>query len=65
MQHQRLLRLPEVSNRVGLSRSPILSRVKAGTFPQPIMLSRRATAWIESEVDQWIESQIKANRGAA
>ena len=61
----RVLRLPRVQARTGLSRSSIYMRVANGSFPQPIRLGARAVGWIESEVDAWIREQIAASRGNA
>ena len=61
----RVLRLPRVQARTGLSRSSIYMRVANRSFPQPIRLGARAVGWIESEVDQWIREQISASRGNA
>ena len=61
----RVLRLPRVQARTGLSRSSIYMRVANRSFPQPVRLGARAVGWIESEVDQWIREQIAASRGNA
>ena len=61
----RVLRLPQVQARTGLSRSTIHVRVANGSFPQPIRLGARAVGWLESEVDAWIREQIAASRGNA
>ena len=61
----RVLRLPRVQARTGLSRSTIYARVANGTFPQPVRLGARAVGWIEAEVDAWIREQIAASRGRA
>ena len=61
----RVLRLPRVQARTGLSRSSIYMRVADRSFPQPVRLGARAIGWIESEVDQWIREQIAASRGNA
>ena len=61
----RVLRLPQVLARTGLSRSSIYLRVADGTFPQPVRLGKRAIGWIESEIDQWIRAQIATSRGSA
>jgi prophage regulatory protein len=53
-----LLRLPEVCRRVSASRSEIYRRVQAGTFPAPIKLGERASAWAEHEVSAWIAARI-------
>ena len=59
-----LLKLPEVSRRVGLSKTPIYAAVKAGTFPAPVKTGVRSVAWLEAEVDQWIAERIEARRAA-
>ena len=46
-----LLRLPRVIERTGLSRTVIYDRIKAGTFPPPVKLGERASAWPEHEVE--------------
>ncbi len=58
----RFLRLPEVMERTGLSRSTIYVRVAAGRFPQPVALGGRAVGWIEAEVDEWVRERIAESR---
>ena len=55
---RRFIRLPEVISRVGLKRSRIYDLMKAGTFPQKVKLGEKASAWIESEIDSWMQSRI-------
>lgn len=57
---QRLLRLPDVCALVSLGKSSIYEGVKAGTFPAPIKLSRRAVCWPAASIDAWITERIKA-----
>ncbi len=60
-----LLGIAEVCEKVGLSRSTVLNRVKEGTFPKSLKTGPRRVAWLESEIDEWIkELHIKANEGA-
>lgn len=56
----RILKRRQVEERVGLTRSPIYARIKAGTFPKPIRRGHgtAAVGWLESEVDAWIAAQI-------
>ena len=51
---ERLLRLPEVMDRVGLKRTAIYQRMREGRFPQSRSLGSRCTVWVESEVNDWI-----------
>ncbi len=59
---RRIIRLPEVSQRVGLGKTAIYERIKEHTFPAPIKLGR-ASGWIEEEVQKWVDEQIVATRG--
>lgn len=59
------LRLPEVKHRTGLSRSTIYAAVSAGEFPKPVRLTERTIAWVESDVQDWIDARIAASRDAA
>jgi prophage regulatory protein len=57
-----ILRLPEVKNRTGLSRSTIYLRVKEGKFPYPIGLGSRAVGWVESEIDEWLDQRMAESK---
>ena len=54
----RFIKIKEVSARTALSRSYLYELCKLGKFPKQIKLSERASAWIESEVEDWIEKRI-------
>lgn len=59
---QKILRLPSVKARTGLSRSTIYQRVAEGNFPKPVNLGKRAVGWLESEVDQHLAGLIERSR---
>lgn len=60
-----ILRRRQVEKRVGLTRSPLYARIKAGTFPKPVKLGNgRAVGWIEAEIDAWLAAQIEKSRKA-
>ena len=61
-QHQRLLRLTDVRERVPYSRSTIYKLISQGEFPKPISIGERAVAWLESDIDAWIEARIQNGR---
>jgi prophage regulatory protein len=54
------LRLPEVCMRTGLSRSAIYRNAATESFPRPVKLGERASAWVAAEIEQWIQSRIEA-----
>ena len=61
MQNQaarRILRLPSVQARTGLSRSTIYMRIAEGSFPKQISLGARAIGWIEGDIDDWIDGLL-------
>ena len=59
---RKILRLPVVLDRTGLSRSTVYLRVTEGRFPRPVSLGARAVGWIETEVEEWIARQIEVRR---
>ena len=45
------LRLPKVLQRIPVSKSTWWAGIKEGRFPKPIKLSKRTSAWLESDID--------------
>jgi prophage regulatory protein len=62
LQHK-LLRLPQVKQTTGLSKSSIYARISEGTFPKQIPLGPRLVVWVESDIQNWITEQVSAARG--
>jgi prophage regulatory protein len=62
MTTRRLIRLPEVMNRTGYSKAWIYRLISRGVFPEPIKIGIRARAFVESEIDEWIENIIQFSR---
>ncbi|MDZ4200768.1 MAG: AlpA family phage regulatory protein [Gallionella sp.] len=56
-----VLRLPQLIEKVGLSRSSIYAMAKTGEFPPPIRLGRRAVGWRTDEVESWISGRTCAS----
>ena len=48
-QTDKILRLPQVLDNVGLKKSAIYNRIKAGQFPPPIKLGTHASGWPYTE----------------
>ena len=61
--HHKLLRLPQVKQSTGLSKSTIYARIAEGTFPKQIPIGPRLVVWVESDIQNWITEQISAARG--
>jgi prophage regulatory protein len=61
----RLVRLPEVSRLTGLPPSTMYAMIAKGSFPSPIKLSERSSAWRSDELDQWVEARTRASRSQA
>lgn len=53
----KFLRTDQVEDRVGLSRTTIWRLERRGRFPARRRLGPNSVAWIEDEVDAWIESR--------
>ena len=56
-----LLRLPMVMRITGLARSTIYKLIAQNQFPVPIKLSTRAVAWLQSEIETWVSSRLRAH----
>lgn len=49
-----------LDNHVPFSPATLWRKVKAGTFPLPVKLSDRVTAWNVADVRQWVAQQVAA-----
>ena len=59
-----IIRVSEVARRVGLSRTTIWRRERAGDFPARIRLGGRSVGWLDSEVEEWLERRPRGMAGA-
>jgi prophage regulatory protein len=57
--NRRLLRLPEVKEKVGLSRTAIYRLIAEGQFPRQVCIGPRTVAWCQEELEAWIEQRIQ------
>jgi prophage regulatory protein len=58
---EKIIRLPQVKEKVGLGTTAVYEKMKQGTFPKQIKIGR-LSGWIESEIEEWIAEQIRASR---
>jgi len=55
----RILTFPQLKAKgIPYCREQVRRKAKAGEFPAPISLSDRRIAWIECEIDAWIEQCV-------
>ena len=59
------LRRPAVEAATGLSRSTLYDMMDRGEFPRPVRVGRRAVAWPESVIQQWLADRPTADKTAA
>lgn len=58
----KIIRLPAVKEKTGLSRSSIYLRMSKAEFPKSISLGDRAIGWLETDIEQWLEDKIAASK---
>jgi prophage regulatory protein len=54
---EKFIRINTVMDRTGLEKSTVWDFVKKNKLPKPIKLSTRVTVWLESEIDQFIQTK--------
>ncbi|QYJ77927.1 helix-turn-helix transcriptional regulator [Shewanella acanthi] len=54
----KLIKLKEVIEITCLTKATIYRMIAAGKFPKQVSLGDRAVAWIESEIEGWINERI-------
>lgn len=58
-----LIRMSEVLSRTTYGKAWIYKLISQGRFPKPVKIGARSIAFIESEVDEWINQRIAESRG--
>ncbi|CDH34223.1 MULTISPECIES: helix-turn-helix transcriptional regulator [Xenorhabdus] len=58
-----LIRLPEVQRRTGYSKAWIYRLIKEDKFPKQVKIGPRSVAFVESEIDGWVDQRIAESRG--
>ena len=56
MTDDRLLRLAEVTQLTGISKSTLDRMERRGAFPRRLRLGYRSVAWRESEINAWLKN---------
>ena len=59
------LRLPQVMQRVGLSKPQLYKLITQNEFPSQIKICSRISVWLESDVVEWMQQQIVRHEGGS
>ena len=64
MASTQIFRLPQVMQKTGMGRSSIFAAIKRGEFPAQVKLTKtgRASGWVASEIESYLEQRIAASR---
>ena len=54
----KFIRRKEVESKTGLSRSSIYKQMSQGIFPKNFKVGHRAVAWLEDDIDEWMQSRM-------
>ena len=65
MTNTTLMRMPQVEAAVGLKKSSIYAKIKAGDFPEPYRLGPKSIAFKSDQIQEWIDTRPLADREAA
>jgi len=55
--NDRILRITDLEDLLGVSRSSLYAWMKTGTFPRPFNLGPRAVGWKASDIEAWVEKR--------
>ncbi|MBS0847047.1 AlpA family transcriptional regulator [Citrobacter sp. JGM124] len=58
MPEHQLLRIKQVQKKTGLNRTQIYAYMKLGLFPASIKIGPASVAWLEEEIEQWINTKL-------
>ena len=55
---RRILRLPQLVEATGETRSTIYKRISEGQFPKPVKLGAKSVGWVEDEIAAYNDARI-------
>lgn len=64
MNSDKLLRIRQVEDKIGFSKSWVYQQIRANLFPPAIRVGNVQVAWLESEIDAWIQQRLRLSRNA-
>ncbi|SEL28632.1 helix-turn-helix transcriptional regulator [Halomonas daqiaonensis] len=55
----KLIRIKDVMDRTGLAKSTVYKYISKGWLPKPLKPGGRMSAWVEEEIDAYIQELIQ------
>jgi prophage regulatory protein len=59
LSNERIVRKPELWERVALSDTTIWRLEKKGLFPKRLRIGGNAVGWLASEIEKWLEAKAE------
>ncbi len=60
---KRFIKLPEVIQKTSRCKSSIYELISKGEFPKQVSVGgEKAIAWLEEDVDQWIDDRVAESK---
>ena len=54
--------MPEIVQTTGLCKATFYNKINDGSFPKQIPIVSNIVVWLESEIKEWMDNQIKMSR---
>ncbi|AJI57554.1 prophage CP4-57 regulatory family protein [Francisella philomiragia] len=58
--NNKILRLKQVVELTGTSKTTIYRWINSSQFPKPLNLSSSSVGWLETEIKDWIQSKVES-----
>ena len=55
---EKFLRIKDVMEMTGVSKSFIWNQISLGNFPKQIVITPKMSVWREAEIQEWMQQQI-------
>jgi prophage regulatory protein len=59
------LSIDDVKKKTTLSKTAIYDKIKNSGFPASVKIGAQAVAWVEKEVEDWMERCVSASRSGS
>lgn len=63
--NMKFMPLQELKDKIGLSKSAIYKKIKDSEFPVSVPIGSRTVAWLESDINEWVEWRVQVRARAS